>query len=148
MEISNQAAQAALCPQCARSGKPVETQTLKALLCPDALARLQVETPYLFCATPACPLVYFAADASSVYGKDEVSVRVGLKETEAPIPLCYCFGHTRGSAREEIERTGNSSVVASITTHIRAGRCGCDVNNPSGTCCLGTVTRAVKELTR
>lgn len=146
MESSPQAKQTALCPQCARAGQPVETQTLKALLCPDALARLHVEASYLFCATPACPLVYFAADAASVYDKSEVEVRVGLKETEAPIPLCYCFGHTQTSVREELERTGRSSVVASITAHIRAGRCGCDVNNPSGTCCLGTVTRAVKEL--
>ncbi len=136
----------ALCPRCARAGRPVETQTLKALLCPDALARLQVETPYLFCATPSCPLVYFAANASSIYDKDEIEVRVGLKETEAPIPLCYCFGHTQGNVREEIERTGASNVIASITGHIRAGRCGCDVNNPSGTCCLGTITRVVKEM--
>ncbi len=135
-----------LCPECKLRGRAVETQTLKALLRPEALARLEVGTAYLFCACPACPVVYFAAEGVSVYRKQELQVRVGLKETEEPVPLCYCFGHTRGSVREEIERTGSSRAPASITAHIKAGRCGCDVNNPSGACCLGEVNKAVKAV--
>ena len=137
-----------LCPRCGRKGRPVETLTLKALLCPAALSRLGVGASYHFCATPTCTAVYFAGDAESVYDKDDLEVRVGLKESDDPIPLCYCFGHTRASVREEIERTGKSSAPASITAHIQAGRCGCDVNNPSGACCLGEVNKAVKELLR
>ena len=137
---------AALCPQCGAAGRPVEVLTLKALLRPDALARLEVGASYFFCAAPACDAVYFAGEAASVYHKPDLEVRVGQKESDDPIPLCYCFGHTRASVREEIERTGGSSAPASITAHIRAGRCGCDVNNPSGACCLGEVNKTVKEL--
>jgi len=136
------------CPDCGQKGRAVETLTLKALLRPDALARLEVAAAHFFCATPACATVYFADEMASVYRKDDVEVRVGIKETDDPIPLCYCFGHTRAGLREEIERTGDTSAPAAITAHIKAGRCGCDVNNPSGACCLGEVNKAVKELLR
>jgi len=132
------------CPECGRSGRGVERITLKALLRPAALARLETAA-YRFCTTPTCPAVYFANEARSVYSKEDLKVRVGLKEAEDPIPICYCFGHTRASAREEIRRTGQSTLVASITAHVKAGRCACEVNNPSGTCCLGEVSKAVKE---
>jgi hypothetical protein len=124
----------------------VDTITLKALLRPDALARLQVGAAYRFCATSTCSIVYFAADTQSIYHKEDLEVRVGLKETQDPVPLCYCFGHTRASIEDEIARTGKSTATATITVHIKAGRCGCDVNNPSGTCCLGEVNKTVKEL--
>ncbi|HXI15748.1 MAG TPA: (2Fe-2S)-binding protein [Chloroflexota bacterium] len=137
-----------LCPQCGHQGRPVERLTLKALLRPDALARLDVGAAYRFCATADCPVVYFTDQGGSVYHKADLEVRVGQKETAEPIPLCYCFGHTRASVREEIERTGKSPAPTSIAAHIKAGRCGCDVNNPSGACCLGEVNKAVKEFTR
>lgn len=137
-----------LCPQCETQGRPVERITLKALLCPKALARLEVEADYRFCESLSCSVVYFAVQSNSVYLKDELEVRVGRKETDDPIPLCYCFGHTRASVREEIERTGQSTAPSTIAAHIKVGRCGCDVNNPGGACCLGEVNKAVRELLR
>jgi hypothetical protein len=122
----------------------VEPITLKALLRPDALAQFE-NAVYYFCPAPACPVLYFANEVGSLYRKEDLKVRVGLKEPDDPIPICYCFGHTRAGAWEEIRRTGRSSLVASITAHVQAGRCACEVNNPSGTCCLGEVSRTVKE---
>lgn len=136
------------CPECGRQARPVDSITLKALLRPNALARLEVGAAYHFCATPACVVVYFAAQAQSIYHKEDLEVRVGLKETQDPIPLCYCFGHTRASIEEEIAREGKSTATETITAHIKAKRCGCDVNNPSGACCLGEVGKAVKELSK
>jgi copper chaperone CopZ len=133
-----------ICPECERKGRGVEPITLKALLRPGALARLE-NVAYSFCPAPTCPVVYFANEVGSVYSKADLKVRVGLKEADDPIPICYCFGHSRASAWEEIQRTGHSTLVASITAHVKAGRCACEVNNPSGTCCLGEVNKTVKE---
>lgn len=133
------------CPVCDRKGRRVEVITLKALLRPEALARLDAGAAYRFCRTTTCPVVYFADGSDTVFRKGDLKVRVGLKETEEPAPVCYCFGHTRGSVGEEIQRTGRSTAVESITAHIQAGRCGCEVNNPSGACCLGEVSKVVKE---
>jgi hypothetical protein len=118
--------------------------TLKALLRPHALARLE-PVAYRFCPTPTCPVAYFAGAAESVYHKDDLKVRVGLKEIDDPVPVCYCFGHTRASIVAEVRETGTSTVVASIADLVQAGRCACEVNNPSGVCCLGEVNRAVKQ---
>src|SRR5712692_1981904 len=97
----NRPVQAAHCPECDRKGRHVDPITVKALLRPDALARLE-SGAYSFCPTPTCPVVYFSSEAGSVYHTEDLKVRVGLKETEDPVSICYCFGHTRASAWEEI----------------------------------------------
>lgn len=135
----------ALCPQCGGKGRRVEAITLKALLRPEALAGLDTGAGYRFCPAPTCPVVYFAGQVEGLYFQEDLEVRVGLKVTEEPVPVCYCFGHIRGTVWEEIRRAGRSTAVESITAHIQAGRCGCEVNNPSGTCCLGEVRKIVKE---
>lgn len=30
--------------------------------------------------------------------------------------------------------------------HIKADRCGCEVNNPQGSCCLGNVSAFIKQV--
>lgn len=97
-----------------------------------------------FCATASCPVVYFGRSPDSRFTRDDLTVRVGIKETEDPIPVCYCFDHTRASVREELDRTGTSTVVERIRAGIQAGNCRCESKNPSGHCCLGEVTRVVK----
>jgi copper chaperone CopZ len=77
--------------------------------------------------------------------KDALKVRVGVKEKSGPRTVCYCFGHTVESIREEIEWTGQSSVAASITAKVKAGECSCETLNPKGSCCLGDINKAVKE---
>jgi len=72
-------------------------------------------------------------------------VRVGAKETADPIPICYCFGFTRQDIWDEIRSTGKSTVAKRITAEVEAGRCACEVKNPSGKCCLGDVTRTAKD---
>ncbi|GMR23882.1 MAG: copper chaperone Copz family protein [Acidobacteriota bacterium] len=133
------------CRRCGEKGRRVLRETMESLLKPEALEHLTDE-PYYFDRTPECDVVYFSNEAESYFQKDELKVRVGLKETESPIPLCYCFGHTAESAREEIVSTGRSSVAESITAEVQAGNCSCEVKNPSGKCCLGDVNRAIGEI--
>lgn len=133
------------CPKCGQTGRSVARATMRHLLKSELPDRMN-ERDYRFCANPDCRVVYFAKGASSIFTTDDLSVRVGLKEREDPIPICYCFGHTVASARDEIASTGRSSVVASITAEIKAGRCACETTNPAGSCCLGEVSKVVKEL--
>ena len=133
------------CRRCGETGRRVLRETMESLLKPEALERLADE-PYYFDRTPECDVVYFSNEAGFYFQKDELKVRVGLKETESPIPLCYCFGHTAESAREEILATGRSTVTERITAEVQAGNCACEVKNPAGKCCLGEVNRVVKQL--
>lgn len=143
-EVEPDRARKPLCPECGRKGARVETQTLQHLL-RDPLAAEIGEKPYYFCRTPDCETVYFSTSAAPVFHKPDLKVRVGLKETEDPIPVCYCFGHTRASIWEEIERTGKSTVIDSVKWEVEQGHCRCEVTNPSGNCCLGDVTGVVRE---
>jgi hypothetical protein len=136
---------AGVCRRCRHRGQAVLKQTVESLLKPEALARL-AHADYFFDASPACEVVYFSNAKHSYFTKTDLRVRVGIKETESPIPLCYCFGHTVESARGEIEATGKSSVAARITKEIQAGNCACEVKNPSGRCCLGEVNKAINAL--
>ena len=133
------------CRRCGQRGRPVLHETMESLLKPEALRRLADEA-YFFDRTPECKVVYFSNEAKSYFHKDDLTVRVGMKETESPIPLCYCFGHTAESVREEIVTTGHSTVAERITAEVQAGKCSCEVKNPSGKCCLGDVNRAIQQI--
>lgn len=133
----------ALCPVAGKRGKRVPLVTLRSLVRPEHVAVVEGRE-WFFCNLPDCEVVYFTRDGPMLE-KSALKVRVGLKEKEAPRPVCYCFGHTVESIRQEVEKTGRSTVVASIRKKVAAGECSCEVLNPKGTCCLGDVNKAVKE---
>jgi hypothetical protein len=143
--VSEKVAGSNRCRECNMPGRPVSFQTMESLLTPEAFARIQNDT-YYFDATPHCEVVYFSNGSDSYFHKSDLRVRVGIKETEAPIPICYCFGHTVESARQEILLTGRSTIAQRIRAEIQAGTCACEVRNPSGNCCLGEVNRVIKKL--
>lgn len=143
--VSRKAPGSNRCRECGLPGRPVSRQTMESLLTPEAFARIQNDT-YYFDVTPHCDVVYFSNSSDSYFRKSNLRVRVGIKETQAPIPICYCFGHTVESARQEILLTGQSTVGQQITAEIQAGTCACEVKNPSGKCCRGEVNRIIKNL--
>ena len=132
-----------VCPQCGGLGKPVSRITVEVLLKPEFRERAD-GAPYGFCETPGCPVVYFARDGVQ-FTKDHIRVRVALKEKEDPILVCYCFGITEQMIREEVRQTGLSTASTRIRAEVKAGACRCEVENPSGRCCLAEVAQAEKR---
>jgi hypothetical protein len=124
--------------------KPVGRLTLESLVRPEAKASMKAQ-PYYFCDAPDCDTVYVSALADHLITKDQLIVRVGIKEREDPIPLCYCFGFDRKAVREDIRSKGATDIPKIITERVKKSECRCDVANPSGSCCLGDVYRAVKQ---
>ncbi len=133
-----------LCPQCGYKGQPVDRTTIDALLKPESLSQVN-DSEYAFCKTPNCQVVYYAVDGTQLK-KEHVRVRVGLKETEDPILACYCFGVTERMIREDVQQTGRSSASARIQAEVKEGNCRCEVENPSGRCCLGEVRQTEKRV--
>lgn len=133
-----------LCRQCDSEGQPVDRTTIDALLKPESLSQVN-GSQYMFCTSPNCLVVYYAADGTQ-FKKEQVRVRVGLKETEDPVPVCYCFGVTERMIDEAVQQTGLSSASTRIRDEIKAGTCRCEVENPSGRCCLGEVIRVEKRM--
>lgn len=132
------------CPVSGRRSKQVDILTVKSLV-----RRLRLEmanTQYYFCDSPDCELVYFPLNPEAPsFLRGDLIVRVGAKETDDSLPVCYCFGFSRQDIWDEIRSTGKSTVAQQITAEVEAGRCACEVKNPSGKCCLGDITRAAKD---
>lgn len=135
------------CASCRGASRPVTRKTMLLMLKPEHLGRVG-EGEYRFCPSPDCRVVYFTDGGGPSFTTEDLRVRVGLKERDGIIPLCYCFGFDEAEARGEIERTGQSTIPQRITALIRQGMCACPARNPSGACCLGEVNRAVKRLSR
>lgn len=136
------------CPSSSTRGKRVRVITLKALLRPEALARLDPRAEHRVCADPGCEIVYFA-DAQA-FARADLKVPVYRKDPGAAVPVCYCFGVTRADVAREAEAGRSGRLAETVAGHVRANRCGCEVNNPQGSCCLGDLRRetAGASLTR
>lgn len=122
------------CPHNGVTGKSVPLITLKSLLLPNALAKLNAQQRYRFCASPDCPVVYFAEDGET-FTSEQIKVAVFAKDNGPDVPVCYCFGWLR----QDLQDPANCYAPDEITAHIQAQRCGCEVNNPQGRCCLANV---------
>jgi len=102
-------------------------------------------TGFLLCPSADCELVYFHPDGVRLT-KADVRVRVGLKETVDPVPICYCFGFTEAMARDEIAATGKCTIPERVSAEMKRELCACEVRNPQGSCCFARVTSVVKRL--
>lgn len=133
------------CPRCGSRGKAIKTITIKSLLLPEALATLEVDKNYKMCSNQQCEVVYFNKKGS-IYQTQDIKVPVSFKSDDPKCPICYCFGWTREKLKNDYEQTEHSTAVDEISEHIKAGRCGCEVNNPEGSCCLGNVKKYLASL--
>ncbi|ELS02920.1 BFD-like (2Fe-2S) protein [Xenococcus sp. PCC 7305] len=135
------------CPIDGTKGKRVQTITLKSLLIPSALETLNSDTNYYFCTATDCPVVYFNEEGQ-IFSTKQGKELVFQKDKGLDVPVCYCFGWSRDRIQREIIQTSKSSAEANIRSHIKAGRCGCEVNNPQGSCCLGNIRAIVRQLSK
>lgn len=131
-----------VCPQCNARGKAVSFVTVSSLLSPTVASLLEEGSRWI-CQTLTCSVLYYGEQGQTV-DKGQALVRVGCKETQDPIPLCYCFDVTRADIQQEVTQTGHSNIQDRITKDTREGRCDCERKNPAGVCCLGDIRAAVK----
>lgn len=130
------------CPQSGTKGRKVSIVSLKSLLRPTSLDRLAPAVQHYFCSDSGCEVVYFSANGT--YYRDELKVPVYQKDSSADVSVCYCFGWTRATIADAAALGKEEAIAPSISAHIKAGRCGCEFNNPQGACCLGNVTSEVR----
>src|SRR5712691_5587080 len=98
------------CPFNRARSKQVDILTVSSLV--RQLPLGMPNTEYYFCEAADCDVVYFPFEAQApLFRRADLLVRVGSKETEDPIPVCYCFGFTRAHIQKEITETGDSTVA-------------------------------------
>jgi hypothetical protein len=141
---SSTATKTALCGECGAKGRAVPRMTILHHVKSEKLSCVHDEE-YKFCATATCSVVYYAA-SGQVFTIEDVRELVTAKAKGDSRPLCYCFGFTEGYAREEIRRTGKSTVAEQISQLIKEKMCACEIRNPASVCCLGQVNSTVNQL--
>lgn len=136
--------QTAHCPYCRNKGQSIDTATVKSFL--SVSLRQVQDTPYRFCASADCDVVYFNVHDRQTFNIHDVRERVYQKEPDVlDVFICYCFQHTTGDIQADIKASGNTGVIDDINEGIQAGQCACDWRNPQGTCCLGNVYQFVNR---
>ncbi|MGB3101808.1 MAG: (2Fe-2S)-binding protein [Psychrobacillus psychrotolerans] len=134
-----------LCPFCNVKGKKVKIITLKSMLKPTILDTLSAGLTHYFCSSKDCNVVYFDTDKKT-YSTSDIKVSVHQKDNSSTVPVCYCFGWTKEKIEENIKQEFTPKPSEHIRENIKENRCGCEVNNPQGSCCLGNVTNYIKNL--
>jgi len=132
------------CPSCGGPGIAVDATTVRAMLVPEALARL-VPANFQFCAAQSCGVVYFS-DTCPTFAIADLHVPVWQKSPPGARMVCYCFGENEADIRREIEGTGRTAAIERVRGHIADHRCACTVRNPRGVCCLRDLIAATKEV--
>lgn len=155
-------AKRATCPSCEKKAKRISTVTLGALLidefaqeflmdgdsCCDSnyegCTPIKGDTGWRFCESTNCDVVYFSEEGDNQFVKSQLRVPVGVKETAGDRPLCYCFGHTVASIKDELRTKGSSDALEDIRQKMKDPGCRCETENPSGSCCLGIVAKGIE----
>lgn len=150
------------CPSCGKKAKRVGAATLGALLkdefaqrfaaddrsCRDSASNgcqpISGETGWRFCDSPGCDVVYFSEDDGDAFTKPQLKASVGVKETAGERPLCYCFGHSVASIKNELRTKGRCDALDDIRAKMKDPGCHCETANPSGACCLGSVAKGIQ----
>ncbi|REK76916.1 putative iron-sulfur cluster-binding metallochaperone [Paenibacillus paeoniae] len=130
------------CPVCHKKGRKIQLITIKALLQPTALETIHPDLTYAFCANSSCEVVYFSD--KQTLRKDTLKVSVYQKDNAFDVPVCYCFGWTRERLAKAVQQYHHP--IEQIQQQVQANRCGCEINNPQGACCLGNVTTFIRTL--
>jgi copper chaperone CopZ len=159
MSMTTITATATDCPKCGKKGKTVKRVTLRALLKDEYVARVagsdesncesgcspsKGSTGWRFCDSPDCDVVYFGEENGVTFAKDQLKVTVGVKEMAGERPLCYCFGHSVATITSELRLKGQSDALTDIRQKMKDPGCSCEVTNPSGSCCLGSVAKGIE----
>jgi len=95
---------------------------------------------FSFCDAPDCRTVYFTLDADN-FTVDDVREPPAYKTGDGANLLCFCFDVTGAEA------TGEPDPTPYIRERVRRQVCACNVLNPSGACCLGSIGRWRKDRT-
>lgn len=136
--------QTASCPNCNHKGLKIKTVTPKTLLVETVKNEILESEQYRFCKDESCEVVYFDEQGRQ-FGKDQVSLPIFQKDRSDSVPVCYCFGFSRGDVVESVHKGEGTRIYDEIKSRVNTEGCSCETLNPQGSCCFGNVKNLTKK---
>nr|CRH06484.1 Protein of unknown function [Candidatus Magnetococcus massalia] len=133
------------CPACEGEGAEVPHVTPRFTLKSPFRKSVLEQGHYHFCATPTCDVVYYACDGQHQFTTAQLINRVTVKDEDPKTPLCYCYRILKEHALRQLEKQGNSDVVALIKGRMQERPSQCLKFNPRGHCCTGDIEQWLQK---
>lgn len=125
------------CSECSLTGEAVPLNLVRHHVTKPWRRELEGKQ-FSFCEDSNCRVVYFTVDGEA-FTVDEIRQPPAYKSGDSTDLLCFCFQVTGD------DLTGRPDPTPYIRERVRRQECACDVMNPSGGCCLGSIGRWKKE---
>lgn len=125
------------CVKCDVAGQPVPRGLVRHHLAKPWRRDLEGKD-FTFCEEVECKVVYYSSDGE-VFDAGDLRRAPAYKSQRPGDLLCFCFDVTGDDA------LGSPDPTPYVRERVRAGECACDVLNPSGVCCLGSIGRWRKD---
>jgi len=119
------------CPDCGEDGRPVPLGLVRHHLRRPWTADIEGRA-FAFCEAPGCPVTYFASEGQ-VFRAEHLRQAPAYKTGDGSDLLCFCFDVTG------LDVPGERDPSVYVRERVRKGECACDVLNPAGSCCLGSI---------
>lgn len=126
-----------LCTECDCRAVPVDQRTVRFNVRRPFRAADLMSHDWAACATGACPIYYLAIDAPDrTITVDELRRPPAAKRPGDAATFCFCFDLSRA----DVLGADALDAIGYVRERVAAGECACDVLNPAGACCLGSIT--------
>ncbi|MBM79302.1 MAG: hypothetical protein CMJ78_01755 [Planctomycetaceae bacterium] len=123
------------CPACGSTGMAVSTETLDALIQPDA--RGDISESACFCPHPTCTIAYFDQFERIV---ETETLNTGVYPKDPLAPICACFNFTCEEIADDIHEGGVSRVKAHVQ-RAQSDEARCSTMAADGQSCVAAVQR-------
>lgn len=121
-----------LCGECSQTGEAVPLNLVRHHVTKPWQRELEGKE-FSFCKDSNCRVVYFTVDGEA-FTVDDIRQAPAYKTGNSADLLCFCF-------QVSADDVSHSDPTPYIRERVRRQECACDVLNPSGACCLGSIGR-------
>jgi len=142
----NKATENFSCPDTANKGHQVELRLLYFKVQGKHHNLIDPNQSYRFCDDPDCDVVYFGSQGSRIL-KEHLGEQVGIKEIgkSKDFPICHCFNFKKSDVENDIQNKGETNIANLVSQYIKQKLCACEIENPSGQCCLGFINKVINQ---
>lgn len=136
------------CPQCEQPGRPIAWATVAFHWAKTVFKPGWNALDWAYCNLSHCPTMYFTACGEVSVPTQELRVAPFHKAQADDRLICFCFQYTTIDVLADHRGGKDAPARTAIANACARGEADCALKNPTGRCCLGQISRWLKNRTR